>query len=120
MTKKQLDQLLVMDSKPLEVFIPKNDRIHKGPPPQPPPHTPSHFHADLTLAVEALGGRVAQDHKKVLVIVSDDQNVPPAAGSTAVVSSKWLVDLVRCALFVHFACYASPVAPPQDRHIRAF
>ncbi len=99
MCQKILGKLLAVNNNPIDIFIAPRDPSHKGAPPcYPPAILPPAIHrnADLSEAVVELGGRVVPSMSPTSIMIASPQAVDAAHPTGyAVVSSTWLVRLVR-------------------------
>ena len=99
--QKVLGKLLAVNNTPSEIFISQRDPSYKGAPPC--SHRPRaidcsaiHRGADLSDAVVELGGRCVASMTPTSIMIASPQAVEAAQPTGyAVVSSTWLVRLVR-------------------------
>jgi hypothetical protein len=96
MCQKVLGKLLAVNNTPSDIFISQRDPSYKGA--SPCSHRPRAIHrgADLSDAVVELGGRCVASMTPTSIMIASPQAVEAAQPTGyAVVSSTWLVRLVR-------------------------
>jgi hypothetical protein len=81
---KLLNKLLVVDNKPIDIYIAPRDPMHKGSPLNNPPTpsncvaSPSHPSIDLTEAVQELGGHCVHTMTPTSIMIASPQAVATA------------------------------------------
>jgi hypothetical protein len=101
MCQKVLGKLLVVNNASSDIFISQRDPSYKGA--APCSHRPRAIHsrptprgADLSEAVDELGGRCVASMTPTSIMIASPQAMGAAQSTgNAVVSSAWLVKLVR-------------------------
>jgi hypothetical protein len=101
MCQKVLDKLLVVNNAPMDIYIAPRDPLHKGPILNPKLYANQNQNqpfacAALTEATRELGGHCVQSMSPSSIMIASPEAVASAHPSGyAVVSSTWLVRLVR-------------------------